>query len=58
MKELKQQFGNALLVIVTVALVVAAAINFQQQGRFHLPDDGVTWVEQQHGSGQFADLPE
>jgi len=56
MKELKQQFGNALLVIVTVALVVAAAINFQQQGRFHLPDDGVTWVERQHGDGQNSSI--
>ncbi len=52
MKELKQQFGNALLVIVTVAVVVAAAINFQQQSRFHLPDDGVTWLDQERGAGQ------
>jgi two-component system, NtrC family, sensor kinase len=56
MKELKQQFGNALLMIVTVALVVAAAINFQQQSRFHLPDDGVTWIEQQHGSEQNSSI--
>src|SRR5580704_12536835 len=46
MKELKQQLASALLVIVTVAAIVAAAINFQQQSRFHLPDDGVTWVDQ------------
>src|ERR1700675_455974 len=46
MKELKQQFVNALLVIVTVAAVVAAAINFQQQSRFALPDDGVAWLDQ------------
>ena len=45
MKELKSQFGGALLVILTAALVVAAFINFQQQRRFRLPDDGVTWVE-------------
>src|SRR5579884_1040464 len=45
MKELKQQFVSALLVIVTVAAVVAAAINFQQQSKFHLPNDGVTWVD-------------
>ena len=36
--------------IVTVAAVVAAAINFQQQSKFHMPDDGVTWVDQ--GSGR------
>src|SRR5262249_9123699 len=46
MRELKQQLVGALLVIVTVAAAVAAAINFQQQGKFHLPDDGVTWVDQ------------
>jgi len=43
MRELKQQLASALLVIMTVAAVVAAAVNLQQQTRFHLPDDGVTW---------------
>jgi PAS domain S-box-containing protein len=56
MKELKQQFANALLVIVTVAVVVAAAINFQQQSRFHLPDDGVTWLDRDHGAGQNSSI--
>src|SRR6266404_546660 len=49
MKELKQQLVSALLVILTVAAVVAAAINFQQQSRYHLPDDGVTWVDRTSG---------
>jgi PAS domain S-box-containing protein len=49
MKELKQQFASALLVILTVAAVIAAAVNFQQQSRYHLPDDGVTWVDQPAG---------
>jgi len=48
-RELKDQFVGALLVILTVALVVAAAINLQQQDRFHLPDDGVTWTDQGGG---------
>jgi hypothetical protein len=47
MRELRQQLTNALLMIVTVAAVVAAAINFQQQSKFHMPDDGVTWVDRQ-----------
>jgi two-component system, NtrC family, sensor kinase len=59
MKELKLQFVSALLVIVTVASVLAAAINFQQQSRYHLPDDGVTWVDQfgsdQAGAGKNGD---
>ena len=46
MREFRQQLVSALLVIVTVAAVVAAAVNFQQQSRFALPDDGVAWVDQ------------
>ena len=49
MRELRQQLTNALLMIVTVAAVIAAAINFQQQSKFHLPDDGVTWVDRLSG---------
>ena len=45
MKELKTQLANALLVVLTVAAVIAAGVNFQQQSRYHLPDDGVTWAE-------------
>jgi two-component system NtrC family sensor kinase len=45
LKELKEQFVSALLVILTVAAVIASVINFQQQRRFHLPEDGVTWLE-------------
>src|SRR5262245_13426938 len=50
MRELKQQLARGCLVILTVAAVVAAAINFQQQGKFHLPDDGVTWLDQVSGA--------
>src|SRR5258708_39244216 len=52
MKELRQQLVGALLVIITVAAVIAAAINLQQQNKFHLPDDGVTWLDQSQGAGQ------
>lgn len=49
MREFKSQFGNALLVVLTVAAVIAACLNFQQNyqenKRFRLPDDGVTWVD-------------
>ena len=51
MRELKQQLLSGLLVIITVAAVVAAAINLQQQSRFHLPDDGITWVDQPQADG-------
>ncbi len=45
MKELKAQLVSALLVIITMAAIVGAAFNFQQQSRFHLPEDGVTWID-------------
>ncbi len=45
LNELKDQFVRTLLVVLTVAAVIASVINFQQQRRFHLPEDGVTWLE-------------
>jgi two-component system NtrC family sensor kinase len=49
MGELRFKFSGALLMILTVAAVISAFINFQQQSRFRLPDDGVTWVDR-HGA--------
>jgi PAS domain S-box-containing protein len=46
LNELKDQFVRTLLVVLTVAAVIASVINFQQHRRFHLPEDGVTWLEQ------------
>jgi two-component system, NtrC family, sensor kinase len=43
--ELKRQLIGAFIVILTVVAVVAAAVNFQQQNKFELPEDGVTWVD-------------
>ncbi len=54
MKELKAQFGSALLIILTVAAVVAAGYNFQQQKKNSIPDDGVTWVDQRLGQNSQA----
>jgi hypothetical protein len=48
-KELKIQLANALLVVLTVAVVIAAGVNFQQQSAFRLPEDGVTWVDRPEG---------
>lgn len=50
MRELKVQLGNALLVVLTVAAIIAAGINFQQQSKYRLPDDGVAWTD--IGSGK------
>src|SRR6266567_1582311 len=45
LQELKFQLSTAILTILTVAAAVSACINFSQQYRFRLPDDGVTWVD-------------
>ncbi len=45
MRGVRVQFGSALLMILTAAAVLSAVLNLQQQRRFRLPDDGVTWVE-------------
>jgi PAS domain S-box-containing protein len=50
-RELKDQLVGALLVILTSAAVVAAALNLQQQNRFRQPDDGVTWVDEVEADG-------
>jgi signal transduction histidine kinase len=55
-RELKVQFANALLVVLTVAAVVSAFINFQQnfdpKKRYRLPEDGVTWVDRKAPEGK------
>jgi two-component system, NtrC family, sensor kinase len=45
LQELKFQLSTAVLTILTIAAVASAVINFQQQQRFRLPDDGVIWVD-------------
>jgi two-component system, NtrC family, sensor kinase len=45
-KPLRLQLISALLVTLTAAALIAAGINFQQQRKFRLPDDGVTWIDQ------------
>ena len=45
MKELKNQFVGALLVVLTLTAMICAGVNYQQQQRYHLPDDGVTWMD-------------
>ena len=57
MRELKRQLIGALLVILTMAAVVAAAVNFQQQRKFRLPEDGVTWIDRLEPASQPASKP-
>ena len=48
-QELKFQLSTAILTILTLAAGVAAVINFEQQHRFRLPEDGVVWVDRGAG---------
>ena len=57
MRELKRQLIGALLAILTMAAVVAAAVNFQQQRKFRLPEDGVTWIDRLEPASQPASKP-
>jgi two-component system, NtrC family, sensor kinase len=52
LRDLKTQFVSALLFVLTVAAVCCALVNFRQQTSYHLPDDGVTWVDRTGGDGQ------
>ncbi|MEO8371705.1 MAG: PAS domain-containing protein, partial [Candidatus Solibacter sp.] len=46
-QELKFQLSTAILTILTLAAGVAAFINFEQQNKFRLAEDGVIWVDRQ-----------
>src|SRR5260370_17697075 len=51
LQELKFQLSTAVLTVLTVAAAISASINFSQQLRFRLPDDGVTWVDRAKPGG-------
>ena len=48
-QELKFQLSTAILTILTLAAGVSAVINLEEQYRFHLPEDGVIWVDRTGG---------
>jgi len=50
-RELRSQFANTLLLVLSAAAIVAAIINFQQLRKFQIPDDGVTWADRGEASG-------
>ncbi len=55
-QELKFQLSTAILTILTLAAGVAAVINFDQQRKFRLHDDGVVWVDRA-GHVQALEVP-
>lgn len=42
----RNQFAGTLLLILTIAAVIAAVLSFQHLRTYTIPDDGVTWVDQ------------
>src|SRR5689334_8893846 len=56
LQELKFQLSTAILTILTLAAGVSAMINFGEQTRFRLPEDGVVWVDRAGGVEAF-DVP-
>ena len=44
-----------LLIVVTVGLVSLAVLNFMEERRAQLPDDGVWWREAANGAGLVAE---
>ena len=44
-RDFQVRFTAALLMLLTVAAVVYAGVNFQKEREFQVPDDGVWWVE-------------
>ncbi len=51
MSEFKSQFAGTLLLICTVAAIVAAVLSFQNLRVYPLHDDGVTWVDRHDAQG-------
>ena len=43
LQELKFQLSTAILTVLTIAAAITAGLNYQQLGKFRLPDDGVVW---------------
>jgi hypothetical protein len=52
--EPKNQFAGTLLLILTVAAVIAAVLSLQHLRTYPLHDDGVAWVDQKLANGHAA----
>src|SRR5450432_2952879 len=48
-QNLRVSLGAVVLALATLAAVVFAYINFQQRSKFELVDDGVAWLDTDHG---------
>ncbi len=48
-QNLRVSLGAVVLALATLAAVIFAYINFQQRSKFELVDDGVAWLDTDHG---------
>ncbi|HKS94982.1 MAG TPA: ATP-binding protein [Terriglobia bacterium] len=46
---LQIRFTTLVLALASLALLVFGVLNYQQQGRFQLPEDGVSWLDSNQG---------
>jgi two-component system, NtrC family, sensor kinase len=51
------RLGAIALVLFTVAAITFGAINFQQRISFDVPDDGISWLDTEHGVQAFYVVP-
>ena len=49
LQELRFQLSTALLTVITIAAAIAAGVNYEQNHKFRLPDDGVLWSDSARG---------
>jgi hypothetical protein len=49
--EARKQFAGTLLLILTVAAIIAAVVSLRQLRSYPLHDDGVTWVDHRQAGG-------
>ncbi len=49
LQELRFQLSTAILTVLTVAAAIAAGVNFEQNHKFRLPDDGALWADSPAG---------
>jgi two-component system, NtrC family, sensor kinase len=52
MSESKTQFAGTLLLILTIAAIIAGVLSFEHLRSYPLHDDGVTWVDQTGTNGR------
>jgi two-component system NtrC family sensor kinase len=55
-QELKFQLSSAILTVLTIAAVAAAIVSYDQNRKFPLPDDGVTYFDRASSSGTVVEV--